>query len=59
MNALVTLSIGAVTVVLALGLFNMLRGDNPNRSQRLMRLRVMLQFLAIALMVAVMWYRAG
>ena len=30
-----------------LGLFNMLRGGSANRSQQLMRLRVLLQFVAI------------
>ena len=37
----------AVVLVLFAGLWNMLRGRNPNRSQMLMRWRVGLQFLAI------------
>jgi hypothetical protein len=37
----------AVILVLLAGLWNMLRGRNPGRSQRLMRWRVGLQFLAI------------
>lgn len=42
-----TLAILAVFVVLLLGLFNMMRGTSPNTSQKLMRWRVGLQFVAI------------
>jgi NADH:ubiquinone oxidoreductase subunit 6 (subunit J) len=45
--ALVPIAIGAVAVVLLLGLSNMARGGSPHRSQKLMRLRVLLQFVAI------------
>jgi len=44
---LVPFAIGAVAVVLVLGLVNMMRGGSPNTSQKLMRLRVLLQFIAI------------
>ena len=40
-------AIGAVAIVLLLGLLNMMRGGSPNRSQKLMRMRVLLQFVAI------------
>jgi fumarate reductase subunit C len=47
------IAIGAVALVLLLGLVNMMRGGSPNRSQTLMRWRVILQFVAIiALMTA-------
>jgi hypothetical protein len=59
MNAMVGIAIGAVSLVLLLGLLNMLRGGNSNRSQMLMRWRVGLQFAAILVMLFVMWYRAG
>ena len=52
---LVPLAIGAVAVVLTLGLVNMLRGGSPNRSQELMRLRVLLQFVAIIVIMAAIW----
>jgi Mg2+ and Co2+ transporter CorA len=39
----------AVILVLLAGLWNMLRGRNPNLSQKLMRWRVALQFLAIVI----------
>ena len=43
----VPIAIGAVAVVLLLGLVNMMRGGSPHRSQQLMRLRVLLHFIAI------------
>jgi hypothetical protein len=47
-----TLAILAVFVVLLLGLFNMMRGTSPNTSQKLMRWRVGLQFVAILAIIA-------
>ncbi|BCB18273.1 MULTISPECIES: twin transmembrane helix small protein [Bosea] len=58
-NTLVSVAVGAVAVVLLLGLINMLRGGSANTSQRLMRLRVILQFVAIVLIVIVLWWRNG
>ena len=52
---LVPIAIGAVAVVLLLGLLNMMRGGSPNTSQRLMRLRVLLQFVAIVVVMATIW----
>ncbi len=45
----------AVAIVLLLGLVNMMRGGSPNRSQKLMRLRVLLQFVAIIVIMATIW----
>jgi len=53
---LVPISVAAVAVVLLLGLWNMLRGGSPNRSQTLMRWRVVLQFIAIVIMMAGLWF---
>jgi uncharacterized membrane protein len=47
--------VGAVAVVLLLGLFNMMRGGNPNRSQKLMQMRVLLQFVAIVITMVTVW----
>ena len=58
-NLLVLVAIGAVAVVLLLGLVNMLRDGSPNRSQSLMRWRVMLQFAAIVVIMGVVWWRAA
>jgi hypothetical protein len=52
---LVPIAIGAVAVVLVLGLINMMRGGSPNTSQRLMRMRVLLQFVAIVVIMAAIW----
>ena len=49
---LVPVAIVAVAIVLLLGLINMMRGGSPNRSQKLMRLRVLLQFVAIIVIMA-------
>jgi hypothetical protein len=49
---LTTIAVLLVFVVLLLGLWNMMRGTNPNTSQKLMRWRVGLQFLAILIIMA-------
>jgi hypothetical protein len=51
----VPIAIGAVAVVLLLGLVNMMRGGSGNTSQRLMRLRVLLQFIAIVVIMFTVW----
>jgi hypothetical protein len=48
---IVMAAVAAVSLVLLAGLWNMLRGSNPNLSQTLMRWRVGLQFLAILIMM--------
>jgi hypothetical protein len=48
-------AVGAVALVLLLGLLNMMRGGSPNRSQKLMRLRVLLQFVAIVITMLAVW----
>ena len=53
----VAVAVGAVAIVLILGLVNMLRQGSANRSQILMRWRVGLQFLAIVVIVLVLWAR--
>ena len=49
------LAVGAVALVLLLGLINMMRGGSPNRSQKLMQWRVLLQFIAIVITMLVVW----
>lgn len=51
----VSLAVGAVALVLVLGLVNMMRGGSPNTSQKLMRLRVLLQFVAIVIVMVTIW----
>jgi Hypoxia induced protein conserved region len=51
----VPVAIGAVALVLLLGLVNMMRGGSGNTSQKLMRLRVLLQFVAIVVIMITLW----
>jgi Hypoxia induced protein conserved region len=51
----VPIALGAVALVLLLGLTNMMRGGSPWRSQKLMRLRVLLQFIAIVIVLIAIW----
>ena len=51
----VPLAVGAVAIVLVFGLVNMMRGGSPNTSQKLMRLRVLLQFVAIVVVMITIW----
>jgi len=55
-NILVTISILAVALVLILGLTNMLKRGSANRSQKLMRLRVIAQFIAIILIMVFFYF---
>ncbi len=45
------IAVVAVVAVLVAGLVNMMRGGSSNRSQKLMRLRVLLQFVAIIILM--------
>jgi uncharacterized membrane protein len=56
-NWLIIAALIAVFSVLLLGLFNMLRDGSASLSQTLMRWRVGLQFLAIILVMGVLWAR--
>ena len=55
---LVPISVMAVAIVLVFGLINMMRGGNSNTSQKLMRARVVLQFVAVIVIMGVI-YVAG
>lgn len=57
--ALVPIAVIAVAVVLLLGLGNMARGGSPHRSQKLMRLRVLLQFIALIVIMLTIWAIRG
>ena len=51
----VIVALGAVAVVLGMGLWNMMRGGSPSRSQNLMRWRVLLQAVAIGVIMLALW----
>jgi hypothetical protein len=56
---LIPLALGAVLITLCLGIYALFRGGDFGRSysNRLMRLRVVLQFVAILVLVAAMLWR--
>ncbi|MGI9370862.1 MAG: twin transmembrane helix small protein [Hyphomicrobiales bacterium] len=56
---LVPVALGAVFIVLLLGLWNMMRGGSANTSQKLMRWRVGLQFVAIIIIMGAIWFAGG
>ena len=52
---LVPVAVGVVALVLILGLANMLKGGSPQKSQKLMRLRVLMQFVALVIIMITIW----
>ena len=52
----VPIAIGAVAIVLLLGLVNTMMGGSGNTSQKLMRLRVLLQAIAIGVIMLTLWF---
>jgi len=49
----------AVAAVLVRGLVNMARGGDGNLSNKLMQIRVLLQFIAVVLIVVTLWLTGG
>lgn len=54
----VLLALAVAAAVLLLGLWDMVAGRSPNTSQRVMRWRVVLQFIAICLAMAALYLSA-
>lgn len=46
----------AVVVILFMGLFNMFKGGSGNKSQQLMRARVIMQAIAVLLLMAALFF---
>ena len=57
-SGIASIAMGPVVIVLLMGIANMVRGGSPNMSQTLMRWRVALQFIAIVVIMAVLWARS-
>ena len=59
-DILILIAIAAVTITLGFGVYTLYRGGDYARSNsnKLMRLRVALQALAIAVLVAGMWWKS-
>jgi hypothetical protein len=55
LRTILPFALAAVAIVLAIGLWNMLRGGSANLSQNLMRWRVILQLIAIIIVMAVIY----
>jgi len=53
---LIPVAVLAVAGVLALGVFNMAKGGSPERSQKLMQMRVLLQLVAIVVIMAALYF---
>lgn len=58
-DVLIVAALAAVTIVLGFGLYTLFRGGEyaRSRSNRLMRLRVLFQAIAVAVLVAAFWWR--
>ena len=57
---LIPAALGAVALVLAFGIYSLFRGGDFGRSysNKLMRLRVLMQAIAVAVLVGAVWWRA-
>jgi nitrogen fixation-related uncharacterized protein len=57
---LIPAALAAVTLVLGFGIYALFRGGEFGRSysNKLMRLRVLMQFIAILVLVAAFWWRS-
>jgi hypothetical protein len=51
----ILIAFAAVGTVLLLGMWNVISGRSPNTSQRVMRWRVVLQFIALCLVMAALY----
>ncbi|MCJ9753252.1 twin transmembrane helix small protein [Neorhizobium sp. BETTINA12A] len=58
-TVLALIVMGLVVLVLIRGLFNMLKGTDPNKSNKLMQLRILLQAVAIVLIMLTLWITGG
>jgi len=58
-DLLIPISLAAVLVALGVGIYALFRGGDFGRSysNKLMRLRVLLQFVAVLVLVAAFWWR--
>jgi Hypoxia induced protein conserved region len=55
-NIVLVLALAAVTIILGLGLWNMLKGGDGNTSQKLMRARVIAQAVALVLLLGALFF---
>jgi hypothetical protein len=55
-NIVIILAVGAVAVILFMGLWNMFKGQDQNRSQMLMRARVIAQAIALVVLLGALYF---
>ena len=53
--ALIPLTLFVVAFILLLGFINFARGGSPHTSQKLMRWRVLMQFVALVVVMITIW----
>lgn len=58
-SILTLIVMGLVVLVLIRGLFNMMRGGDGNLSNKLMRMRIVLQAIAVGLIMLTLWLTGG
>ncbi|HLP69553.1 MAG TPA: twin transmembrane helix small protein [Rhizobium sp.] len=58
-TTLTLIVMGLVVLVLIRGLVNMMKGGSGNRSNQLMRMRILLQAVAIVLIMVTLWLTGG
>lgn len=55
-NIVSVVAVGTVAVILFMGLWNMFKGGDANRSQMLMRARVIAQFVALVVILGALFF---
>jgi len=55
LNLIVIVAVGTVAIILFMGLWNMFRGQDENRSQLLMRARVIAQAVALVILLGALF----
>ena len=53
---LAPIAMAIVVIILAIGLWNMARGGNNDLAQKMMRYRVLAQFIAVILMLGALYF---
>jgi hypothetical protein len=59
LNIVIIIAMATVAIILGMGLWNMFRGGDGNTSQKLMRARVIAQAVAVALLMAALFFFGG
>ena len=59
LDIVIYIALAAVAITLAFGIYSLYRGGDFSRSysNKLMRLRVLMQFVAVIILVGVFWWR--